>query len=64
MNAKSVRIEAGEVFIPEAAEWLGDFQAEICVFPNGSHDDQVDALSQLLWWVDEGRIPRWRSGTF
>ena len=33
---------------PAQAAWLEEFQNEIRRFPNGTHDDQVDALSQLL----------------
>jgi phage terminase large subunit-like protein len=36
------------VFLPKEAPWLADFEAEIFAFPNGRHDDQVDALSQAL----------------
>ena len=32
--------------------WISDFLDEATSFPNGRHDDQVDALSQLLIWVD------------
>ena len=46
-------IEAGRVHLPTDAPWLGDFLAEIRGFPNGRHDDQVDAFSQLLSWVRE-----------
>lgn len=38
-------IEGGRVFVPEEAPWLDDFLDEIQSFPNGKHDDQVDALS-------------------
>ena len=30
------------------ADWLDDFKSEINAFPNGKHDDQVDALTQLI----------------
>ena len=53
MWAETPQIEAGQVFIPEAAPWLSDFQAEIMQFPFGRHDDQVDSLSQALWWQRE-----------
>lgn len=36
---------------PEGAAWLDAFKAEILAFPFGQHDDQVDALSQLLSWI-------------
>ncbi len=53
MSAETPQIEAGQVFIPEAAPWLSDFQAEVMQFPYGRHDDQVDSLSQALWWQRE-----------
>jgi predicted phage terminase large subunit-like protein len=44
-------LESGRVFFPEQAPWLDEFIEELCLFPNGKHDDQVDAftlgLSQL-----------------
>lgn len=42
------RIEAGEVLLPRGAPWLADFLSEIVGFPNARHDDQADALGQLL----------------
>lgn len=42
------KLEAGQVYLPKNAPWLDAFKAEIDVFPNGRHDDQVDALTQLL----------------
>ena len=43
-------VEAGQVWLPapELAPWVGDFIEECAAFPNGSHDDQVDAMSQAL----------------
>lgn len=46
----SARIEAGDVKLPREAPWRDDFIAEIKAFPQGRHDDQVDALTQLLTW--------------
>lgn len=47
-------LEAGRVRLPESAPWLRDLIDECLVFPRGAHDDQVDALSQLLRYVREG----------
>lgn len=47
-EAQASRIQAGEVVLPRSAPWLGDFLSEICSFPNGRHDDQADALGQML----------------
>jgi predicted phage terminase large subunit-like protein len=38
-------VEAGRVYFPEDAPWLHEFTAELLAFPNGTHDDQVDAFS-------------------
>ena len=55
LHAQTPKIEAGQVFLPARADWLEDFKAEVCAFPNGSHDDQVDAMSQYLQWEDDRR---------
>lgn len=53
-------LEAGNVWVPGAAlpngefdqartpAWVQDVLAECAAFPNGAHDDDVDALSQAL----------------
>lgn len=38
--------EAGNLYLPESAEWLADFERECELFPNAAHDDQVDAYTQ------------------
>jgi predicted phage terminase large subunit-like protein len=54
-------VEAGNVYLPET-EYIpappgyemtrvDDFISEHAVFPNGAHDDQVDAMSQALNWI-------------
>ena len=49
--AASPVVEAGRVFLPREAPWLGAFLDELSSFPNGAHDDQVDALSGFLNWA-------------
>ena len=44
-------VEAGRVFLPEGAAWLGDFIDELAAFPKGAHDDCVDSLTQALNYV-------------
>ena len=46
MNAQTARIEAGS--LPRQAHWRDEFRKEISAFPNGRHNDQVDAFSQGL----------------
>ncbi len=57
MAAQTNRIEAGELILPENAPWLAEFERELLAFPGGRHDDQVDALAQLLRWSGK-RQPR------
>jgi predicted phage terminase large subunit-like protein len=49
---QSAKIEARMVFLPNKAPWLEAFENELIAFPNGKHDDQVDALSQFLRALD------------
>ena len=37
------------------APWLADLVAELTVFPNGRHDDQVDALTKTTQMLDRMR---------
>jgi len=48
LHAVSPLFEAGNVFLPESAPWVGDFVEELTRFPGGLHDDQVDACTQAL----------------
>jgi len=48
--AASAEIESGNVYLPTPAlcPWVNDFVEECTAFPNGKHDDQVDACTQAL----------------
>jgi predicted phage terminase large subunit-like protein len=41
----SARLEAGQVYFPKHAPWLGEWEAELLAFPNGRHDDQADVFA-------------------
>ena len=51
-------VEAGNVWLPRpcgpdgrrigARDWVDDFIEQLAVFPKGAHDDDVDALTQLV----------------
>jgi predicted phage terminase large subunit-like protein len=56
MVAQSAKIEAGHVYLPTSAPWLGDFLTELLSFPNGRHDDQVDSVSQFLRWLQSAYV--------
>jgi len=42
------QVQARSVYIPKYAPWRDTFLHEMATFPNGAHDDQVDALVQAL----------------
>ena len=43
--------ESGQVYIPEDAPWLAEFLKEMLEFPEGSEDDQVDAVTHALSYL-------------
>ena len=47
-QAVTALIEAGKIFLPQSAPWVSDFVEEMACFPNGIHDDVVDATTQAL----------------
>src|SRR5262249_26316668 len=53
MHVQAAKIEAGQVYLPREASWLGEFLLEVLAFPRSPHDDQVDSLSQFLSWVSQ-----------
>jgi predicted phage terminase large subunit-like protein len=57
----SVQLEKfANMFLPERAPWLVDFENELFAFPNGRYDDQVDALIQALAYELKGE---WNGAT-
>jgi predicted phage terminase large subunit-like protein len=46
-------VEAGNVFLPENAPWTSDLIDRLAMFPNGTHDDDSDSISQYLNWIRE-----------
>lgn len=52
-------VEAGNVYLPhpDHAPWVNDFIEECVQFPNGAHDDQVDAMTQaILRWNEPQEV--------
>jgi predicted phage terminase large subunit-like protein len=47
------KVEAGQVVVVQA-EWTKDFIDELDTFPDGKHDDQMDAMS-VAWEMLEKR---------
>lgn len=51
----SNRVKTRALWLPAEADWLDEFVDELCVFPNGAHDDQVDTLSYAALELAKGR---------
>ena len=56
-QAVQPQVEAGTIYLPDPRphgtrrpdrDWVDDFVHQLTVFPYGAHDDDVDALTQLL----------------
>jgi predicted phage terminase large subunit-like protein len=49
-NAVAPAFESGNVYLPDAmiAPWVVEYVNQLCAFPNGTHDDDVDATTQAL----------------
>jgi predicted phage terminase large subunit-like protein len=43
----------GRVWLPKDRPWLQEFLHEISSFPGSRYNDQVDAMSQALTWLEE-----------
>lgn len=54
LRAVSGLIASGDVVLPEGAPWAAQLVDEAAAFPNGAHDDQLDALSQALQALAKG----------
>ncbi|NVZ08010.1 phage terminase large subunit [Allochromatium humboldtianum] len=51
------RMRQGKVKFPQQAEWLDPLMSEMLAFPDGRHDDQVDALAYLGQLLSEMTTP-------
>jgi len=44
----AARLEAEKVFFPRQCANLDEFEKELLCFPNGRHDDMVDAFAYIV----------------
>jgi predicted phage terminase large subunit-like protein len=58
VNAISVFIEAGNVYLPEGDPMTYKFVEQCAKFPNDKHDDMVDSMSQALYKLAYSRKGR------
>ncbi|MFN3269575.1 MAG: hypothetical protein ACK42G_03200, partial [Candidatus Kapaibacteriota bacterium] len=42
----------GKVFFRLGTSWLEEFERELLQFPDGNHDDQVDALAYVSQMIE------------
>ena len=62
------RMQQGMVYFPRDPVWVGPLVAELLRFPNGVHDDQVDALAWIGLMMTEfatyfepiEHVPSWK----
>ena len=51
-------IQGGYVSLPKRAVWLDDFEEEVCTFPESETDDQLDSMTQALYWTANSNISK------
>ena len=57
VQAVSMIIESGHVFLPRHATWLEEYLNQWTAFPAGAHDDMVDSSSQALNYLRDVPVP-------
>jgi predicted phage terminase large subunit-like protein len=57
-----IRCSAGQVFFPRDIAWLAEWKANLTIFPNGHHDDEVTVMSLAAEQV-YGSSPEMGDGT-
>lgn len=50
------KIENGSFLLPKSATWLTDYENELLRFPNTKYDNQVDATTMILEFLDKNSI--------
>ena len=60
----AARYEAGKVYHPVDAAWLGEWERELLGFPDGDHDDQVDNVAYAAIEVAAGAGQVWKQPSF
>ena len=61
IEALQPRFKTGTIWLPRGASWLGEFLSELYSFPNGAHDDLIDALAyqeQVVYPCSRWKKPR------
>jgi len=53
----AAKYEAGKVYHLAGAGWVDEYEAELLAFPNGAHDDQVDAAAYAALEIAVPKTP-------
>jgi predicted phage terminase large subunit-like protein len=54
--AQTPKIERKYIHLPEAADWLETFEAEVAEFPFSKYADQVDSMVHFLSSLDQPNL--------
>lgn len=52
-NAITGIAKAGNIWLPAKAPWVGDLVNSAVGFPRAAHDDDVDAMTQGVYWLSQ-----------
>lgn len=58
VEAVAFSVEAGNIYLPKDKQFTWEFIDQCAAFPNGKHDDMVDAMSQCLARLIHKRVAR------
>lgn len=58
LQAASMLIKAGRVWIPKDREWAEEVRDEVCSFPSSPNDDYTDTVSMAVIWMRDNGIIR------
>jgi hypothetical protein len=66
MSAQTAKIEAGRVFLPRRAEWLGDtFEPSYCNFRSDARTIRPTACrNSSLGWISATAVAGWSAARF
>lgn len=60
VQAVSPTIESGNLYLPTNKRFTTEFVAQCSAFPNGKHDDMVDAMSQAITRMSKHRTHEYK----
>jgi predicted phage terminase large subunit-like protein len=58
LQAASILMRAGRVWVPSDKEWAMEVMEEVCGFPSAQNDDYTDTVSMAVIWMRDNGIIR------